>query len=236
MREPRDHARRHRRPITYNPTSRRLRELERIIAARHGSALDTDDADTYLEPVAQTLRRIYENKNGFATTAHVLDRLQVWAEVRTPQVSTGMLQEAAREAMQRPRMDTADVLAVRLNLTYAERTRLQITTIGACDLNKAGRIRKRKERKRARDRARAAAKRKERGVVARTIYLAQSLTRARPWEAKGISRRTYYRQLARAIGTSPSPSNLLSGGRPTCATGQTQPSRPSGDPLVAGSS
>ena len=64
------------------------------------------------------------------------------------------LAAVARKAMARPRMDTADQLARRFGLTYADRSMLRISTIGACDLNKAARTRRRKERKRLRDRAR----------------------------------------------------------------------------------
>ncbi len=190
---PRDH-RRGRRPLVYNPASHRLRELQRVISSRHGWILDTDDADIYLIPVAETLRRIYENKCGPATTADVLDRLQVWAEAWTPLVSEGQLKDAARAAFQYQNLPTADVLAARLKLTYAERMQLRITTIGACDLDKAGRTRKRKERKRVKDKARAAAKRAELGAISRPDYLARSLSHARPWVAEGVSRRTWERR------------------------------------------
>jgi hypothetical protein len=60
FRDPPQGRRRH---LVYNLASHRLRELERIIRARHGSLLDTDDADVYLVPVAQTLRRIYGTRN-----------------------------------------------------------------------------------------------------------------------------------------------------------------------------
>lgn len=234
MGHPNDRRRR-RRPIIYNRTSHRLREIERIIGARHGKLLDTDDADLYLVPVAQAHRHLDEAKHGQATADRILDRITVWAQVRTPLVTREQLLDAAREAMHRPKMGSADALATRLRLTYAERQSLRITTIGACDLNKAGRTRKQKERKRARERARAAAKRAARGAIPRAEYLAKSRSRVQPWKAQGVSRRTYYRRIARGGGTSQLPSNLLSGGQPTCAKDQAQPSRLAGDPLVVGS-
>ena len=168
--------------------------MERIICFRHGTVLDTDDADIYLVPVAHTLRHIYEKWHGPATTEDILDRLKFWPERKTSQLPNGLLEACTREAMRRRNLDKADALAIRLRLTYAERMRLNITTIGACDLDKAGRTRRRKERKRRRDRARAAAKRAARGVVQRTQYLAECLSRVRPWEAEGISRRTWERR------------------------------------------
>jgi hypothetical protein len=197
MMRSRDHRRgRHR--LVYNRASHRRRELEQIIGYRHGTLLDTDDADIYLVPVAQTLRCIYEKSHGLATTADVLDRLQVWAQVRTPLVSEEQLEAAAREAMGQHKLDNADALAARLKLTYADRMRLGITTIGACDLDKAGRTRRRKERKRRKDRQRAAAKRAARGTIPRTEYLARSHSRARPWATEGISRRTWERRRRKA--------------------------------------
>jgi hypothetical protein len=197
MKRPRDHLRsRHR--LVYNPASHRLRELERVISYRHGTLLDTDDADIYLIPVAQTLRCIFEKRYGPATTVDVLDRLKVWAQLWTPLVTKNQLEDSAREAMRRQKLDKADALAARLKLTYADRMLLRITSIGACDVDKAGRTRRRKEKKRARDRARAAARRAERGAVIRTQYLAQSLSRARPWESEGISRRTWERRRRKA--------------------------------------
>jgi hypothetical protein len=193
MQCPRDHRRSSHRPV-YNRASHRLRELERIISSRHGALFDTDDSDIYLVPVTQTLRCIYEKRHGLATTADVLDRLQVWAQRWMPLVAEGQLEDAAREAMRRQKLDKADTLAARLKLTYAERMFLRITTIGSCDVDKAGRARRRKGRKRLRDRARAAAKRAARGAVLRSEYLAQSLSRTRPWEAEGISRSTWERR------------------------------------------
>jgi hypothetical protein len=55
-----------------------------------------------------------------------------------------------------PRKFTADALAWRLRLPMAERTALRITTIGAFDVDKAGREAIQRERKQERDRARRA--------------------------------------------------------------------------------
>jgi hypothetical protein len=223
MRQPRDHVRRRGHRITYNRSSHRLHELERIIGARHGMLLNTDDFDLYVTPVAQTLRHLHEIKNGLATYNDVLDRLMVWAPLHTPLLSEEQLREAAREAMRRPNMDCADALAGRLKLTYAERQFLKITSIGSFDVNKVGRTRLRKERKRLRDRARDAAKRATRGVTPRS----QSLSRTRPWEAEGICRRTWERHrkvdpaLASAfppVSQIPRVASCLYAGRGICVT------------------
>ena len=183
-----------RRRPNYNQASHRLGELARIIRYRHGSRFDTDDGDIYLVPVAQTLRRIYESKKGLATTEDVLERLQLWAQIWMPLVPEKQLEAAAQEAMHKPKLDKADPLAIRLKLKYADRMALGITTIGACDVDKAGRTRLRKERKRRRDREKKAAKRAERGAIPRAEYLAKSLSRTRPWATEGISRSTWERR------------------------------------------
>jgi hypothetical protein len=91
-----------------------------------------------------------------------------------------------------PRFWTDDACAHGIKLTYAVRQALQITSIGSIDKTKAQRTRLRKERNRDREaRRRYAAGAKPRGV---------SLSRTRPWQAEGISRRTWFR--CRESGTS----------------------------------
>jgi hypothetical protein len=193
MREPRDHTR-GRRKIPFNLTTRRLREIERIIALRHCFVSQTDDDDLHLVPVTQLLRRNLENKIGMPTSHDVVDRLKVWAERWAPMAPDGRLEEIVRISMRRPKLDKADTLGARLRLTDAERTYLRITTIGACDVNKAARQRRSKRRKRERDRFNAAEKRIERGAKPRQTYLAQCLSARAPWKAEGISRRTWERR------------------------------------------
>jgi sRNA-binding protein len=77
-----------------------------------------------------------------------------------------------------------------MGLTEAERSSLRITTIGAIDVTKAERLAKRKERAKAR----AKELRAERSQRSRKEYLDTAISRTKPWEAKGISRRTWYRR------------------------------------------
>ena len=194
QKQPRDHARGRRR--SYNPTSHRLRELERIIVARHGKALDTDDADFYLVRVAQCLKRFHQFKNGAATYNDVLDRLKIWAQFSTPLVDDDALRGAVDEVMDKANLESADVIARRLRVTNAEREALKLRSIGACDLSRAARVKLAKERRKRRDRQRIAAKRRALGVKPRQQYLAESRAQAKPWLAEGISRRTWYRHQA----------------------------------------
>jgi hypothetical protein len=193
MREPRDHAR-GRRKISFNFTTRRLREIERIIALRHFFVPQTDDDDMYLVPVTQLLRRNLEKTIGMPTSHDVLDRLKVWAERWAPMTPDGRLEEIVGIAMARPRLDKADPLGSKLRLSDAERTYLRITTIGAYDFNKAARKRRNLLRKRERDRITSAERRIQRGAQPRTTYLAQCLSATAPWKTEGISRRTWERR------------------------------------------
>lgn len=199
MRKPRDHTRGQRK-IPFNLTTRRLREIERIIGLRHFFVPQTDDDDSYLVPVTQLLRRNLERTIGMPTSHDVLDRLKVWVERWAPMTSDERSEEIVRIAMPRPRLEKADVLGSKLRLTDAERTYLRITTIGAYDVNKAARECRNKNRKRERDRIKAAEKRIERGAQPRPTYLAQCLSARAPWKAEGISRRTWERRRKRQKG------------------------------------
>src|SRR5262249_34991638 len=92
------------------------------------------------------------------------------------------------------RLASADKLAKIMGLEYADRQRLGIFTIGAIDKTKRQRAIERLERKREYARMRAEAKRRERGGVSRKGYLTASLSQTGPWEAEGISRRTWERR------------------------------------------
>lgn len=54
------------------------------------------------------------------------------------------------------------------------------------------------ERRRIRHRDREAKRRRSRGAKPRAEYEAQSISRAKPWEALGISRRTWFRRRKQA--------------------------------------
>src|SRR5690606_8887235 len=67
-------------------------------------------------------------------------------------------------------------------------------TIGACDVSDAGRAVLAMNAKRERDRQRSEKKRRAQGATVRAEYEAKSLSATKPWEAEGISRRTWYRR------------------------------------------
>lgn len=81
----------------------------------------------------------------------------------------------------------------RLGLTLDEVTDLKIRTMWPVDETAAQRAVRRSEAKRKADRERARAKR---GREPRAAFLAKALTASRPWEADGVSRRTWERRRA----------------------------------------
>lgn len=163
----------------------RMREIETLIKDRHGDAVpETDDAFIYLESICNLL--FVEYRDDFIE--HALN----WGRRWYPWASQVQLEEVAYE---RTKVNyaplAADALAHMLRLTYEERQRLRIRTIGACDVSKRQRDRIQKELRRLRDCERKRQKRRQDGKKSRAEYLASSHSAAKPWEFFGICRRTW---------------------------------------------
>ena len=139
--------------------------------------------------------------NALAWRPNAQRRIPAWLSLWTPWMSLTEVQALTTKVIAKPIRWSADKLGKRLNLTEAERQRLKITTIGAADVDKAERLARRNERKRLREQER----RRAAGAKTRTEYEAQSISRSKPWETLGISRRTWYRLGKPTAGTSPCP-------------------------------
>jgi hypothetical protein len=170
--------------------SLRVRELQRLFAARHGEQLPDDQAGRIAaEAMAHHIA---------ALPGDPRRRIASWLRDHAPWLSIGDADDLLTAAITRPKRWKADALGWRLKLIAIDRTALKITTIGACDVSKAERAKRRRERKRQLEQAR----RKANGATSRAQYLAQHATsQARPWIAAGISRRTWYRRRNRSPGT-----------------------------------
>jgi hypothetical protein len=81
--------------------------------------------------------------------------------------------------------EKAQIVGDSLALTAEERTTLKITTIRPCD-QRLDALRKQKQRERDRKR--------KCGKQSRAAYLANALSRTKPWEAEGIGRRQWERR------------------------------------------
>jgi hypothetical protein len=159
----------------------RMAELDRLFSTRYGTILPDDDA----------------GRGDLKVMAHHIARLQnpepkimAWARLRCPWANQIEVCKVITHVLACPRRWTADKMAWELGLTMAERSSLHITTIGALDSS----VEKRKQLDKLRRREHEAAKRRERGAKPRADYEANSAEQLRPWEALGISRRTWYRR------------------------------------------
>jgi hypothetical protein len=132
-------------------------------------------------------------------------RLTKVATLRAPWLTGAQFEYMMADAVGSPRMWTFQELGDHMNLTEAERKDLCIRTIGTVDVTS----KQRKQARKVRDKTRQTAKRRAKGVKPREQYLAASKSREEPWKAAKISRRTWYRRLAKQNGTSPSTVNLI---------------------------
>jgi hypothetical protein len=159
------------------------RRKEIVLHAQHVGAMDTEDRGRWL--VAWALH------NPGA-------RDQVWSLMQTARRMGGEITEAeaiaiADEAAEIPHVWKADRLAKYLGVTYAQRLALGITTIGSIDVGKRARKELRKRQNRlAHERGRRAM-----GMRPQS----ESLSRTKPWEKEGMSRRTWYRRNKVTTGT-----------------------------------
>ena len=148
---------------------------------RHVGAADTDDLSRWL------VAWVWHNPKA---------KDQVWA-VRECAGRMGRrgfteteAEDVIEEAQATPKASNADDMARWLQLDYETRQLLGVTTIGACDVNK----RERRRRRRERNRLSKERQRRARGAKLRSEYEGNSVSRAKPWEAFGISRKTWYKR------------------------------------------
>ena len=186
----------------------RLGDLRRLFADRcRGLILPDDDAGRdYLH---ELLLPISLGPNEAIKRARVeiwgpTDRMRREIEHWAPWMSEDETEELLIDINLMPpwqRKPVARTLGERLQVTYGERARLGLRTIGPCDMTEAGMALIRKQKKRQRDKLR----RLGRGAKTRAEYLAASLSQTKPWEQEGISRRTWERRRV----TSPRHINLI---------------------------
>ena len=175
---------------------RRLRvgDVKRHLRYRYGATLPDDDAGRedlfeFLLPVSLRLK---------SPSRIMANLIETWAPWMTGAEAAGFIQQI-EQVPPALRNRTAQDLGRRLNVTNAERERLRLWTIAAVDMTEEQMGEQRKAKKRARDRRR----RRAAGSEPRAQYLANSLSRKKPWEIEGISRRTWERRRHRHYVASP---------------------------------
>lgn len=168
----------------------RLNDLARLFRGRYGHVLPDDDAgrDDLIVAV-----------NHLACLPHPQKPIDRWLEIWAPWLTMKERRQIVGDALASPQRWKADALAWRLRLTAADRRTLGITTIGAIDESRAMRTKRRRER----ERQRKEQIRRAQGAKPRKTYKAQSVSKAKPWEAEGISRASWYRRRSRPDETTP---------------------------------
>jgi hypothetical protein len=164
----------------FSIAGKRIKELTRLFLVRFGPTLPNDDAG---------------RKAAFVMLCHLaqrpdaLHRMRAWLDLWCRWMSAADAQKLMARVIAKPCRFVADTLAKRFNVTDAERSRMGFTTIGAVDLSKE----QRKERRKAKARSRNVRRRRSAGAKPRAEYEANSLAQTKPWEAVGMTQRTWYR-------------------------------------------
>jgi hypothetical protein len=159
-------------------TIRRLRlgDLRRLLRARYGHTLPDDDAGR--DDLELLLMLSFER--------HHSNVVSLWAPWM-PTAEAERLIASVRSVPPSMRTPSTRVLGKRVRLINADRDRIGIRQIAACDVTEEERVELRKAKRRA-----SASKRRQ--SVPRQVYEGNSINKAKPWLAEGISRRTWYRR------------------------------------------
>jgi hypothetical protein len=174
----------------------RLGDLRKLFADRcRGIILPDDDAGRdYLKelllPISLGAHEGVKRPAGMIQIWGPIDRMLHEIESWAPWMEEDEAQEVLEEIDLMPawqRKPKAKTLGERLNVSYPERARLQLRTIGPCDVTEAGMVLLRKQKSRQRMRRRR--------LLNGARSQSDSTARTKPWLVKGISRRTYYYRL-----------------------------------------
>jgi hypothetical protein len=136
----------------------RLRQLQKVFRFQYGPTLPDDDA-------GRDSAAILVNYAAMCPRLDPRDQLDVWAPWMTGTEREDMLASSQRS---RPVWHIADDLAKRIGLTYQHRQMLNITCIGACDVDQDERERLRCDRRNAGKRASREQTEKEDGPMLTT--------------------------------------------------------------------
>lgn len=178
----------------------RLREIEAIIRHRHGPIIpETDDGDLYILAAAYALNALCYSRD---EPDLFPERLRGWCHRFAPWAlrrAAAVIGPILRKLHGRKYDLSADEVARVLNIRLIDRMDYGFKTIGGCDVTPTIRQKIAANKKRKHDKARQAAKRLKQGRRPHS----QSLSQTKPWEAEGISRRTWERRRKAVAGSAP---------------------------------
>lgn len=163
-------------------------EIEKIIRRRHGSIVpETDDAHIYADVIASLVFAEFGDEA-------VEPWVRAWCAKWMPWHDDDFIEEIIYDRLKvNYTFLTADAIAIRLNVSYAERCSLDLRTIGAYDVSKSKRAKIQAAKVKVRDCKRKEQARRANGQIKRSQYLTQSHSRQEPWKHFGCSRRTWER-------------------------------------------
>ena len=159
----------------------RIGDLNKFFAHRYGGSRATyvfPDDDSGLEDL-KILIHSYAWSNPLATSRII--------KLRAPWASAEAIIEQVKAY---PRKWRANTLGKLLNFTGTEWRKLRLRTIAPVDMTPE----ERRDFSRILSNGRRRVKRTRSGMKTRAEYEANSISRAQPWVAEGISRRTWYRR------------------------------------------
>jgi hypothetical protein len=162
----------------------RLGNLRKLLRDRCGYQLPDDDAGR---------EYLYELLLPISVSPHADIKMPNAIEIWAPWMKTeeaGQLVDQINRTPIRQRKPNAKELGKRLRVINGERERLKLWTIAPFNMNKWEML----AHRRAKARERMRRLRQLRGSRSRAAWLANSLTRKKPWEKEGISRRTWERR------------------------------------------
>lgn len=179
----------------------RLTEVEAALTDMFGGAVDTDDAEFLLHPVAATVAwkltveaplmgrviRVPE------LTRRVCDYCRRWF----PRLSLEQVASVALQMANDRRCLTAEEIGEALGMTWDRRVRLSLRTIGVAGMSPRQMQIAAKKLKRKNDKSRAEATRRAAGIMPRAVYEQQSDTALA--KRLGVNRKTISRWRAAGI-------------------------------------
>jgi hypothetical protein len=190
----------------------RLGNIKRLLRDRYGPTLPDDDAGR--DDLHELLLPVSLGKSPAKVMANFIGN---WAPWMSETEAAELIQHIERTPTPL-RHRTAKDLGQRLNVTNAERERLALWTIFPANMTDA-QMAEWRNLKRNRRRAQ---RRRWAGTRGCTTYVATSLSKQKPWQLEGISRRTWYRRrkMAQPVAQVVAQVNSYKWRDQTCATEQ----------------
>jgi hypothetical protein len=163
---------------TFDLAAKRRREI--VLHARLVGAANTEDFSRW--PIAW----VWHNRKAKDQIWSVMECARNMGRTITEAEARAIIEEASTTR----RHCSADNLARFLGVTYEQRRRLGLTTIGSINVSK----RDRRNLRMWHNRLAHERRRRAMGMRPRAEYEANSLSRLKPWEAMNMSRRTWERR------------------------------------------